>query len=132
MLQADQSTPIDKPSKVEDKPSKVEDKPSVTPPISTLKSPEQPSKAVAAPSTHEGEALFNARCASCHGTKGEKKAMNVSAAIGGWDAKHVVDALKGYQNKTYGKKLQGLMTGQVSKLSELEISQLGYYIQTLK
>ncbi|MCK9474053.1 c-type cytochrome [Sulfurimonas sp.] len=70
-------------------------------------------------------------CAGCHGADGSKAALGKSQIIKGWDAKKTADALTGYKAGTYGGAMKGLMTGQVSKLSNEEIEALSEYISTL-
>ncbi len=79
----------------------------------------------------DGAALYK-KCTSCHGVKAEKKALNKSQVIQGWDSAKVVDALKGYKAGTYGGAMKGIMKGQVSKLSDADMKALGDYIHGLK
>lgn len=69
-------------------------------------------------------------CAGCHGADGSKAALGKSQVIKGWDAKKTEDALLGYKNKTYGGVMKGLMTSQVSSLSDEEIKAVSEYIST--
>lgn len=80
---------------------------------------------------NDGAALFKS-CASCHGAKAEKPALNKSQIIAGWSADKTIAALKGYQNGTYGGPLKGTMTGQVKPLDDAKITALATYIQGLK
>lgn len=74
--------------------------------------------------------LFKA-CASCHGAKGDKKALGQSALIGSWNEDKIAAALVGYKDGTYGKAMKGLMKAQVNKLSDEEIKSISKYISTL-
>ena len=94
--------------------------------------PAQLASAIVSTGAAEGEKIYNSRCVSCHGKKGEKKAMNASAAIGGWKAVKTAKALVGYKDGTYGGKLKNLMKGQASKLSCDDVSKVARYISTLK
>jgi cytochrome c553 len=87
-----------------------------------------PSAAPAPVAAADGDMLFKQKCASCHGLKGEKSALNVSQAIGGWEASKVVEAIKGYQAGTYGGNMKGMMQGQVRGLSEAQIEALAEYV----
>ncbi len=78
----------------------------------------------------DGKALFKV-CGSCHGQNGEKKALNASKVIQGWDKEKVEIALKGYKNGTYGGAMKGVMLGQVKNLDDDKISALASYIATL-
>jgi len=76
----------------------------------------------------EGEILFQ-KCASCHGSKGEKSALNKSQIILGWDAIQITVALVGYKEGTYGGDMKGLMQTQVKNLSDEDIAKIAAYIQ---
>lgn len=67
-------------------------------------------------------------CAGCHGADGSKVALGKSQIIKGWDAQKIADALNGYKAGTYGKAMKGIMVGQVSKLSDVEIKALAEHI----
>ncbi|MBE0515451.1 c-type cytochrome [Sulfurimonas sp.] len=67
-------------------------------------------------------------CAGCHGADGSKVALGKSQIIKGWDAQKIQDALNGYKAGTYGKAMKGIMVGQVSKLSDVEIRALAEHI----
>ncbi len=69
-----------------------------------------------------------ATCAACHGQNAEKKALNASKIIKGWDAAKIASAIFGYQDGSYGGAMKGLMTAQVINLSEAEVNALAEYI----
>lgn len=77
-----------------------------------------------------GADLFKA-CSSCHGQSGEKKALNKSQIIQGWDSTKVSSALNGYKEGSYGEAMKGLMKSQVIKLSDADIAALAKYISEL-
>lgn len=79
----------------------------------------------------DGDALFTQKCASCHGAKAEKAALNKSQIIANFSEVQVKEALKGYQAGTYGKEMKGLMQGQAKGLSDAQIDALAKYISTL-
>ena len=81
-------------------------------------------------SSVDGKALF-ATCVSCHGQNGEKKALNASAVIQGWDKQKVIDALNGYKDGSYGGAMKGVMKGQVATKTQEEIEALAEYISKL-
>jgi cytochrome c553 len=87
-------------------------------------------KAAAVPAVVDGAKLFTV-CSSCHGAKGEKKALGRSQVIAGWDAAKTEQALKGYQDGSYGGAMKAVMQGQASKLSDAEIKALADYISKL-
>jgi len=78
-----------------------------------------------------GHSIYAHKCASCHGQQGEKVALNSSSIIRGWQSSKTVDALKGYQYGTYGKKLQGIMKAQAKALNDAQIKAVSAYIATL-
>ncbi|EDZ62791.1 periplasmic cytochrome c [Sulfurimonas gotlandica GD1] len=79
----------------------------------------------------DGASLYN-KCAACHGTTGEKKALGKSAVIKGWEATKTVEALNGYKAGTYGGAMKGLMKGQVNSLNDSQIEALAKYIEAQK
>lgn len=80
----------------------------------------------------DGAALFK-KCASCHGQKAEKKALNKSAVIAGWDAAKTTEALEGYKAGTRNIHGMGmLMKGQVAAYSDADIKAVAAYISGLK
>jgi len=78
-----------------------------------------------------GADLYN-KCASCHGSMGEKKALSKSKVINEMSKDEIVIALKGYKDGSYGAAMKGLMKGQVSKLTDIDIETLSVHIANLK
>jgi len=97
-------------------------------PATTIPPAVQTPKPVA---TIDGGALYGQKCASCHGAKAEKSALNKSQVIAGWKDMQVKDALKGYQAGTYGKEMKALMQGQAKALNDAQIDALAQHISTL-
>ncbi len=79
----------------------------------------------------DGAALYKP-CLACHGPKAEKKALNKSQVIQGWESEKIAKALKGYKDGTYGGPMKAIMKGQVAKLSDADMKALGDYIHGLK
>jgi cytochrome c553 len=79
----------------------------------------------------DAKALFTQKCASCHGNKAEKSALNKSQVIANFSEQQINDALHGYQAGSYGKEMKSLMQGQVKSLSPEQISALAKHISTL-
>lgn len=79
----------------------------------------------------DGAALYGQKCASCHGGKAEKAALNKSQIIANFSEAQVKEALKGYQAGTYGKEMKGLMQGQAKGLSDAQIDALAAHIAAL-
>ena len=61
------------------------------------------------------------KCAGCHGTNGEKKALGKSKVINTFTKAEIVTAINGYKDGSYGGAMKGLMKGQVSSLSDADI-----------
>ncbi|WP_458700666.1 c-type cytochrome [Sulfurospirillum sp. 1307] len=80
---------------------------------------------------NDGASLYK-KCSACHGAKAEKKALNKSHVIQGWDKEKIVSALKGYKDGSYGGAMKGLMKGQVSSYSDEDIQKVAEYISKLK
>jgi len=80
----------------------------------------------------DGAALF-AKCAGCHGQKGEKAALGKSAVIQGMDAAKLEELMKGYKAGTLNQHGMGaLMNGQVKAMSDEDIKAVAEYISGLK
>lgn len=79
----------------------------------------------------DGGALYSQKCASCHGSKAEKSALNKSQIIAQFSETQVKEALKGYQAGTYGKEMKTLMQGQAKALSDTQIDALAKHIAGL-
>jgi len=79
----------------------------------------------------DANALFSQKCASCHGAKAEKSALNKSQIIATLSEQQIADALKGYQNGTYGREMKAVMQGQAKGLSDAQIDALAKYISAL-
>ncbi len=79
----------------------------------------------------DANGLFSQKCASCHGAKAEKPALNKSQIIATLSEQQITDALKGYQNGTYGREMKGLMQGQAKGLNDAQIDALSKYISAL-
>lgn len=86
--------------------------------------------AVKVVATKSGADLFKV-CSSCHGVNAEKKALNKSQIIQGWDAAKIASALNGYKDGSYGGAMKGLMKAQVIKLSDEDINVVSKYISEL-
>ncbi len=80
----------------------------------------------------DGAAAYK-KCVSCHGAKAEKKALNKSAVIQGWDAAKIEKALHGYKAGTLNNYGMGaLMKGQVASYDDATIAAVAQYISGLK
>ncbi|WP_305863066.1 c-type cytochrome [Helicobacter cholecystus] len=80
----------------------------------------------------DGVALYK-KCATCHGPKADKKALNKSNPINVMTSDQIKTALEGYKAGTLNTHGQGkMMTMQVKNLSDADIDALSKYIPTIK
>ncbi|MDF1881769.1 c-type cytochrome [Sulfurimonas sp. MAG313] len=75
----------------------------------------------------DGASLYT-KCAGCHGSQGEKKALGKSKVINEMNQEDLITALNGYKDGSYGGAMKGLMRGQVSKLSVEDITAIAQHI----
>jgi len=87
---------------------------------------------VAESTSPTGEELYS-KCISCHGVKGEKRAMGKSAVIAEESIDDLVSKLKAYKEGKRNKTgLGAFMQEAMEKMSESEILALAAYIETFK
>lgn len=79
----------------------------------------------------DGAALFK-KCTSCHGTNGEKHALNKSKVIKDMSEAEIATALKGYKDGSYGGPMKALMKGQIAAYSDEQIDTLAAFIAAKK
>ena len=79
----------------------------------------------------DGAASYS-KCAGCHGSQGEKKALGKSKVINEMSKEDLVTALNGYKDGSYGGPMKGLMKGQVAKLTDADIEAIAVHISTNK
>lgn len=80
----------------------------------------------------DGATLYK-KCATCHGAKGEKKALNKSNIINAMTPEQIKTALEGYKAGTLNVHGQGkMMSMQAKNLTTEDIDALSKYIPTLK
>lgn len=75
----------------------------------------------------DGAELFK-KCASCHGSMGEKHALNKSKIINEMSKEEIVTALKGYKEGTYGGAMKALMKGQIASYDDTQIETVAEFI----
>lgn len=75
----------------------------------------------------DGAALFK-KCAACHGVTGEKPALGKSKIIKDMCKADIENALKGYQNGTYGAASKAIMKGQAASLTPAQITAIATLI----
>ena len=71
------------------------------------------------------------KCKGCHGGQGDVKALGKSKIIKDMNKLEIYNALRGYQDGTYGGEMKGLMKGQVAGMSKTELKNLARYIDAL-
>ncbi len=81
----------------------------------------------------KGEEIYTTKnCASCHGAKGEKSALDTGAIILNNNTDEIVELLKGYKYDNLDQYNMGsLMKGQAVSLSDEDIENIALYIKSL-
>jgi len=102
-----------------------------TPAPTVIPTPEPTATKAPTTASVDATALFGQKCASCHGAKAEKAALNKSQIIAQFSETQIKEALKGYQAGTYGKDMKALMQGQTKALNDAQIDALAKYISNL-
>lgn len=80
-----------------------------------------------------GGSIFATKCASCHGSHGEKSALGISKSIAGQNQTMTAKQILGYKSGSlnqYG--MGGTMKNMVKSLNDSEINEVASYISTLK
>ena len=77
----------------------------------------------------DGESLYAARCASCHGANGD--GAGGYPRVNGEPAYSIASKLIGYKNGSYGSSAKGVMELQVQDLSEEELKMLSTFLTGL-
>jgi len=73
------------------------------------------------------------KCASCHGDRGEKRALGKSAIITAQNSEKTKKQLEGYKKGILNQYGMGsVMSDQMKEVSDEEIKTLSKYISTLK
>ena len=67
-------------------------------------------------------AANTAGCTGCHGASFEKSAMGKSKVVKDMSKEDIVKALKGYKDGSYGGAMKAMMKGQVSSLSDADMT----------
>jgi cytochrome c553 len=80
----------------------------------------------------QGEEIFK-KCAICHGLNGDKKSLNVSELIAGWDADKIIKTLHGYKDGKIDRYGFGkMMRGQATKLNDKQMQIVAKFVEELK
>lgn len=78
-----------------------------------------------------GKNLFDAKCAVCHGDKGQKKAYGKSRGLNTLSLEDMTNSIRGYKGGTYDRGM-GFLMAPFANISEEEIKGVYEYLQTLK
>ena len=78
-----------------------------------------------------GEHIYK-KCAACHGTMGEKHALNKSRVVADMNVTELSNALHGYKKGSYGGAMKALMRSQIATLSDEDIEKVSEYISKIK
>ena len=77
----------------------------------------------------DGQAVYTAKCQSCHGADGSKSLL--SKPVKGLKAEAVLAAMKGYKAKTYGGSKKATMENLAAAMSDEDIKAVAAYVGTL-
>jgi len=77
----------------------------------------------------DGQALYTAKCASCHGADGTKTIL--SKPVKGLSAADFTKKMQGYKAKTYGGTKKATMENLSSNLSDDDIKALANFVAKL-
>ena len=79
----------------------------------------------------DGEAVYKSKCASCHGPKAPKSALNKSQIIAGWDAQKIIQSIADYKEGK-GGPLKGTMKPIATGLSDDDVKAVAETIASYK
>ncbi len=79
----------------------------------------------------DGEAVYKSKCASCHGPKASKSALNKSQIIAGWDVQKIIQSIADYKEGK-GGPLKGTMKPIATGLSDDDVKAVAETIASYK
>ena len=79
----------------------------------------------------DGEAVYKSKCASCHGEKASKSALNKSQIIAGWDAQKIIISITDYKEGK-GGPMKGVMKPIATGLSDDDVKAVAATIASYK
>lgn len=71
------------------------------------------------------------KCVACHGRNAEKLPPGGNEIIKDWKAEKIKESLLGYKEGTYGYKMKATMTSLVKTISDEDVENVAYYIESL-
>ncbi|MBD3830654.1 MAG: c-type cytochrome [Arcobacter sp.] len=81
----------------------------------------------------EGGDIYASRCSSCHGSHGEKSALERSKAIGGQSATLTIKQVQAYKGGSLNQYGMGaIMKNMVKSLNDNEIVEVANFVSKLK
>lgn len=80
----------------------------------------------------DGEKIYK-KCAICHGLDGDKKSLNVSEKIAGWNRDKVIKTLHNYKDGKIDRYGFGkMMMGQATNLNDNQMQTVAKFVEELK
>ena len=79
-----------------------------------------------------GEKLYIAKCATCHGGKGELKAKAISRPINNLNLQDFILSIQGYNNGDYDRGMAFVMKPYATLMTEKDIKNVYVYLRSLK
>lgn len=79
----------------------------------------------------DGEEVYKGKCASCHGDKASKSALNKSQIIAGWDAQRIIQSIADYKEGK-GGPMKGIMKPIATGLNDDDVKAVAKTIASYK
>lgn len=79
----------------------------------------------------DGEAVYKSKCASCHGDKASKSALNKSQVIAGWDDQRIIQSIADYKEGK-GGPMKGIMKPIATGLNDDDVKAVAKTIASYK
>lgn len=79
----------------------------------------------------DGEAVYKSKCASCHGDRASKSALNKSQVIAGWDGQRIIQSIADYKEGK-GGPMKGIMKPIATGLNDDDVKAVAKTIASYK
>lgn len=79
----------------------------------------------------DGEAVYKSKCASCHGDRASKSALNKSQVIAGWDDQRIIQSIADYKEGK-GGPMKGIMKPIATGLNDDDVKAVAKTIASYK